>query len=561
MKSLCAYILSILLMLLAPVVWSCGGDERQVVEQLDCADSIMEAAPDSAYTLLYNIDSLYIYRDAPKSLRARYLLLLGTAMNNTDRPMTFDSLFLNSVVHYYDSHGTPNERMRARYIMGCIARDMHEAPRAIDYYMSATECADTLAADCDYLTLMRIYGQMALIYHGQYMPLEELDAYCQYTKCAELCDNIYEYIRGIELRVSAYQIMSDTASILATIDSVYDLYIQNDMPQEAVSIYPAAIFAYIDQQDYTMAKHLMDIFEQQSGLFDGKGNIVKEREIYYDAKGRYYEGIGKLDSAKYYYHRVIKAGYDFDGYSGLLRVYQITGTMPDSITYASKMKDSAYAAFLNTQHKEATMAVKNRYDYKHWQKAAKQAKTNAETLSGWNKFMIILLFVTVIVFIVIMRKHNKRVDDDMKIYYKEHEQQLEQVQQENNELKQKNSEHTLSQEILQFAGSDIAAVFRQYATGENKGKPTEYEWRRLNKAFGAILPEMLQFFEQHKLTNDEQRVCMLSLLSISPSVSAILMKKQNSAISNLRKKAGKKLFKIASAAELDHKLSHYTKPL
>lgn len=56
---------------------------------------------------------------------------------------------LVEAVAYYDRHGTPNERMRAHYLLGCSYRDMGEAPKALACYHDAADCADNKC----YLTL------------------------------------------------------------------------------------------------------------------------------------------------------------------------------------------------------------------------------------------------------------------------------------------------------------------------------------------------------------------------------------------------------------------------
>ena len=56
-------------------------------------------------------------------------------MNADYVPFTSDSTMLQ-VVDYYDSHGTPNERLRAHYMLGCVYRDLGEAPHALDCFQS-----------------------------------------------------------------------------------------------------------------------------------------------------------------------------------------------------------------------------------------------------------------------------------------------------------------------------------------------------------------------------------------------------------------------------------------
>ncbi len=53
------------------------------------------------------------------------------SLNRNYIPITTDSLLLQATA-YFDSHGTPNERLRAHYLLGCAYRDMGEAPQAIE---------------------------------------------------------------------------------------------------------------------------------------------------------------------------------------------------------------------------------------------------------------------------------------------------------------------------------------------------------------------------------------------------------------------------------------------
>jgi lipopolysaccharide biosynthesis regulator YciM len=50
-----------------------------------------------------------------------------------------------AVADYYDRNGTANERMEAHYLLGCVYRDLGDAPRALTSYNNAVDCADTTA--------------------------------------------------------------------------------------------------------------------------------------------------------------------------------------------------------------------------------------------------------------------------------------------------------------------------------------------------------------------------------------------------------------------------------
>ena len=65
--------------------------------------------------------------------RSAMLAVLDEAdsLNRSYVPITSDSL-LKEASTCFDHHGTPNERLRAHYLLGCAYRDMGEAPHAIE---------------------------------------------------------------------------------------------------------------------------------------------------------------------------------------------------------------------------------------------------------------------------------------------------------------------------------------------------------------------------------------------------------------------------------------------
>ena len=91
------------------------------------------------------------------------------SLNRSYVPMTdgIDSLLLEAV-EYYDRHGTPNQRMRAHYLLGCSYRDLDDAPQALHCYQDATDAADTLDSDCDY-GLEKLVTECSIGSHEQLM--------------------------------------------------------------------------------------------------------------------------------------------------------------------------------------------------------------------------------------------------------------------------------------------------------------------------------------------------------------------------------------------------------
>ena len=321
-------------------------------------------------------------------------------MNKTGRPMAFDSLFHHTVVDYYDRHGSRNEQMRARYILGCIYRDQHEAPRAIEWYLSAADCADTLSSDCDNLTLMRIYGQMAHVYIRQMMPKQTIESYRMYSKYAAKCGNQYEYIRGIEMQLDAYNTLGDNKMIFTITDSVRNLYLQNDMSQEAARVYPTAILAHLYQQNVAEAKCMMDIFEHESGLFDSEGNIDMAYNSYYPIKGLYYKLVGKLDSAEYYYRKSISKGLDLSGNRGLFDIY-LSMNNTDSISIYASAYEQALAEFEKNTNIQAVHNISALYNYNSQRQKAQELELR---IKEWEYNLSIVCILSVLLIIYFIRK-------------------------------------------------------------------------------------------------------------------------------------------------------------
>ena len=95
------------------------------------AEQLMDTAPDSAQTLLLGLKNCI--SEQSKAVQMYYWLLAVKASDKCYVPHTSDSL-MKAVVHYYENHGTPAQRMEAYYYLGSVYRDMQDAPRALIFF-------------------------------------------------------------------------------------------------------------------------------------------------------------------------------------------------------------------------------------------------------------------------------------------------------------------------------------------------------------------------------------------------------------------------------------------
>ena len=308
---------------------------------------------------------------------------------------------VDSLVAYFDRHGSANDRMMAHYVQGRVYHDMGEAPQALECYQKAAEQADTTRSDCDLYTLYAVYGQMSVLFHSQYLPDDEMQALKTAEHIAWKDKDTLVAIKTYELRNRPYYLRDEQDSMLFVTKNAREKYLQiGDTSKAAKAIY-TSISIYLDRQKYSEAKQSMDIFEQKSGYFDNHGNIKKGWEIYYYYKGSYLLATGQVAEAKNYFAKTLQYGNKEAGYKGLLSVYSKLHK-PDSIAKYAELfaaaNDSGYM-HVNQQQVEQVRAS---YNYQKHVNEAQRLK-EANTLRGWLLCLGLLVLLALLFLLLWVR--------------------------------------------------------------------------------------------------------------------------------------------------------------
>ena len=164
--------------------------------------------------------------------------------NVSREPMENDSL-AESLVQYFDRHGTPNERMRAKYILGRTYYDLGELPRALETYYEAADCADTTASDCDFAKLSRIHAQCADIFHRQIQPRSQLNELRQAEYWALKGKDTLMATECYALQSGAYMYLHDDDSLLLVKERAVSLFENIGRKDRAVQTISNTITTYI----------------------------------------------------------------------------------------------------------------------------------------------------------------------------------------------------------------------------------------------------------------------------------------------------------------------------
>ena len=326
-------LLQLLLIGLVLTLMGCSHQNARM-SHLQHLDSLMEEHPQEVYDTLCQMKS-NMEKEQARAVLMKYRVLMAKAQNKLYLQMPSDSSF-QEVVDYYEKNGTSNECMEAKYLMGCIYRDQKEAPMAMQCYQKAVEYADTLSDDCDYVTLFRIYGQMADIFRNQELHERAIEVFAEYSKYAFKARYYLDYCLGKELMIPEYYQLNDSAKVFTLTKECHQLYLKYNMPRKAASVFTTLISYYIvKKKEYNKARKYLDILENQSIVYDKNHQVVKglEYNLYY--KGLYYLGVGKVDSAELCFRTVYSAKYAFEAGKGLLAVYRIRHNMDSMMKYSA----------------------------------------------------------------------------------------------------------------------------------------------------------------------------------------------------------------------------------
>lgn len=557
---------------------ACTGN-RVTETLLQKADSLMDISPDSVYRLL---DSLCDRSEGySRSLRMRCELLKAKAQNKAYVDFTTDSVMLQ-VADYYDSHGTPNERMLAHYLLGCAYRDLKEAPMSLQCYYDAVESADTTSVDCDYRTMMSIYGQIADLLDKQCMPYEEIASLNECRKCAWKIGETCSSIQCIELMVRPYMLLGDSDNVIRYAEKARKAYLEHGMTDKAAQTYYMPIDIYLGRHEYAKAQEAMQILESESGDFDAEGNIRQGAESYYYDKGQLFEGLNQLDSAEYYYRKLRDYGFDYYALTGLIHLYGKYHNI-DSLLYYSRQQEEAYNSMTTAYHTQAMHQVEGMYDYQRNKSIAEKKELEAVHARMESYFITAICIIAFAIFCYIYFRYRRRktkeismlndnyrlavdrlenVTDELMLSEQQHEEFHKRKQQEIDLLKADISKYRKYYLQLESTDNDerlqnnaVVRKFMNMTQQISNHQPTESEWKDLVYVIRQEIPLFyMRVMKSTALSEQEKYICILSRLEFHSSDMAYLLGTSPQNISNARNSINNKLFSEKTARTLINNL-------
>lgn len=550
-KYISTWIIALVLLLMA-----CSDGE--VMDRLDHIKSVGDSDPVTALAML---DSLEVnIRQESEYVKNKYDLL-RVRLNDKADNMPSSDIMIKQLLAYFAKEGTTREKQEVNYYAGSVYRDLQDTPRALEYFFKSLDYA--MENDgCDSIMLRNTYSNLNYLYYGVQdypnaldMALKELET-CQKTKS----DVILPYMHiG-----TSYRAMGNYRQAEAAFDSAYAHVIHSNNTAKHQNMLIYLLNDYSELKCFTKAKDCLSRIDVNP-LEDFSGFPCM-------AFARYYEMVGKNDSAAIYCKRVLDDGTDienkYDAARFIFYIYGKSGDINNASHYAEIfMQLSDSLDFGKRQEQAAT--VNNRYQYHLDQKKElelqEKEKRYKSTLVIVSLLAILLVSIAYILYIGRRNKHLhevvrlsaelQRVSDDEQqlrrdIKQKESElekskKSLEKTSEELNDVKQelqrvnaelsnydealKAKEQQLSEKMnqnmtfikllhqseLEGKAEDVIYAIRQSSTGKKNMKAAD--WKQLYQAVDELYPTFKDRLlkELGTFTEQQMQVCYLIRIGLS----------------------------------------------
>ena len=609
--------LHLIILLYALLVVLACGERREYREALSRAEAAMSEHPDSALLIL---DSLGQHeQEFGRHFRMQYLLHRLNAENKTSAKFTSDSL-AKVLADHFDNHGTTNERMLAHYLLGRAYSDKGESPQAIDSYQDAIDAADTTVADFDFYTLECVYSQMAEIYRRQLLLTNEIEARNKASHFAFRANKPKWAIYNQAVSSGAYILLNKKDSAEIILKSAIEQYRKYGYIQQALRFSKTLMNLYTESpQRLTEAKALMDEFEAKSDLFDEHHELPPSQRQYYDYKGKYFEGISKLDSAEYYYRKIYRPGMTYAArdpmYRGLLSVFN-KKHQADSIAKYARVYCMANDSSIALKDRDIVAQMTASYNYSRYQMKAVENENKFYRLLLFLIGLAVLSIVIILAILHAVKRYKQLQEKKRKELIEQHRQEkarimaaldkateeynqkvehlqiLEEthrlanidatrtiselrVEKENyqTEYLKAQREITLLSDNIQSLKSEYGAILTLEKSNDlesepiiimfrlmaNKPKETasKSNFAELEKTMGNYFPSLIHDIKQNtKLSDTDRQVCILTALKFRPGDIVNMTGLTSSKVTNAREKLNFLLFETKSATSLYENLAN-----
>lgn len=480
------------------------------------------------------------------------------------------------LVEYYDHYGNANEQMLAHYLLGCMYRDLGEAPRALQCYQDAVMKADTTSSDCNDTLLNRIHGQMSNLYYEQFLPEKSLEESMIAERYAWKVKDTLTALINYEWRTNAYQQMGNADVALATRKKCLQLYQQYGYHLQAQRLKPLLIRSLIEHGDLKEAGQLIQDC-------DNSGNM-SNTALYNYIKGMYYVKTSMPDSAYSCFMKEAPQNLN-DSLAlcnGLYQLFKMTQKKDSILKYADMNVSLLKKTFeeSSTANMQKTEAM---YNYSRQLKIADEKTIES---SRYRIYLIttIFLFILTIILLILWITHSIfRKKKRIKSIIHEYQTTVQRLHQEQSDMiklaaasyatviedkerlivmlqdkvkkMEKQNPYLLDEQLM---SSEIYHHFKNKANGVEKESVNDEDWKKLRGLMDTIVPNLFHTINipEHPITVAEYDFCILVRLHFSNSEICHLCNMDSARVSTIRRRLLERIYNVKGAPkEFDERIA------
>ena len=508
------------------------------------------------------------------------------SMNQAYVPMDTMDQSLTQAVAYFERHGNSQEKVQAAYLLGCAFRDKGDAPQALEAFQKALSLVDTTGNGINYIMASRICGQMADLFHKQRAPRIEIRYNDLATHYALLGKDTLSAFIFQESNAGAYHMMNSMDSALTVALSCSNKFQRLGRKDLAASALTVPIDIYVRKGQYQKAQVALDYYYQYSGLVDTNGDVAEGHEVMYYYKGMVCYGLNKLDSAKYFFQRLLRHDFNYKhaeaGYRGLMLVYKQLGAADSVAKYATLFASYNDSTNLQSASKEI-IRMQSLYDYSN-SKLIIQEKADENKRLKYTMTVSLALFLTVALLLGLLaykirEKRRKEHDEEIRKYnellqmYNRSRSDLEQMKTDSDAfIKEKEPEleiwrrkvKTYEMEHTNVKAWEIEhdlmnspIVIRIQNLAKLGQKVSTTELLHLDEQISVVLPDFYAKLQQesYHLTAREKQVALLIRAGLSTHEISVVLNLSTQNVTNIRASINRKLFNMKSAKNLERNIA------
>lgn len=357
--------ISYILMLSVFVLLACGN--RSMLAKLKTIEKEGNKNPKLAIRML---DSLELQtREHSEYIQMKYDLL-RIRLDDMAGNAPVSDIKAKRAAEYFEKNGSKMEYQKACYYAGSVYRDLHDTPRALEYFSKSTDVARE-SGKYDTAMLRNSYSNLHYLYY-----------------------NVQDYNKALSMAKTELALSEEINDIQATtIMHLGNSYLALDSLTKAKKCFDQILsiikatrncnkndLLYVLLYNYSFMHAKKEANECYDILRAHDYKMAKQPD--FNAIGAYFDFGGNTESAIWCYKKTIETNRnDFDKYDAvkaLFRIYQQAGEQASANIYASKFVDLSEKLDLG-RRQELAATVSNEFQY-HLD------RNKLERTEQWNSF-------------------------------------------------------------------------------------------------------------------------------------------------------------------------------